>query len=134
MAGASKMTKDAFPSMEEALKKFSGPKKNQASEFLRSQIYTLKTEDQFMRAYAGLSACQQLLGPLSGEYRKALEEMRKTLDSMVKARSQLTPDEWITLVQNTAEGWINLFEKHVPAEIWNKVKEESRALFKNLRG
>lgn len=125
---------DSFPSMDEALVKFSGPRKNEALEFLRSNLHTLKTEGQFMKAYAGLSACQQLLGPLSGEYRKALEEMRKTLDSMVKSRNLITPDDWIVLVQNTAEGWINLFEKHVPAEIWNKVKDESRALFKNLRG
>jgi hypothetical protein len=125
---------EKLPTMEEALQRFKGkPKFRSALDFLNSDFELFTQDKHFMRAYAGLSACQQLLGPMSGEYRKALEEMRKTLDSLLKARNTMVPDEWVALVK---ENWTKTcahFQKHVAPEVWNAVGTVTEQLFDKLR-
>jgi hypothetical protein len=131
---AKEMTKDPLPTMEEALQRFKGrPKYQSALEFLNADFAAFTQDKHFMGAYAGLSACQQLLGPMSGEYRKALEEMRKTLDSLLKARNTMVPDEWVALVKSTWEKTCAMFQRHVAPEVWNAVGTVTEQLFNKLK-
>jgi len=70
--------------------------KGDCYNFLRMDLAQLKSSGDLSKAYAGLSACQQVLGPLHKDYRGTLESMRKTLDSY--AAHLHKADSWRDLV------------------------------------
>ncbi len=68
----------------EALKEVdcSGSLKQAAERFLRTDLSKVRTTAEMQRLFDGLSAAQQVLGPLNETYRKVLHDMGKTLDSL----------------------------------------------------
>jgi hypothetical protein len=110
--------------------------KSAAYNFLKTDITKLRSNDDFTQAYSGLSACLQLLGPLSRNYTDTLNSMRKLIDQSI--RKCLLPacacatckDEILGVWQDVCE---TCFKPHLRAEIWQTVGEKTRALFDSIK-
>ncbi|MBM4329542.1 MAG: hypothetical protein FJ118_20560 [Deltaproteobacteria bacterium] len=61
-----------------------GAVKNAAYAFLKKDLSTVVWEEDLKAAYHGLACAQQLLACQNEQYRKALSEMRKTLDAIAR--------------------------------------------------
>jgi len=112
--------------------------KASAFHFLRMDFSKLATENDFRKAYAGLAAAEQLLGPLDKRYCYALSGMRKTLDRFVDT---LQPDNsaleklvnsYHSIFKKMGEYWetvLMLVKPHVPADIYEELQEDGREMF-----
>jgi hypothetical protein len=72
--------------------------KSKAFHFLRTDLSTLHTEEDFKRAFDGLFAAQQILGALDPNYRRCLAEMGKTLAFYSKRSAVRVRDDFVPLL------------------------------------
>ena len=110
----------------EAVKKADVNRYSRAKRFLATDWKTLKTEADFAAAYDGYQCC---VGLLPKEYHTTLKEMRQGLDSYVKARAQITPDEWLQVVRDGLDKLLAILRNHLAPEIWSKCEGIVRDIF-----
>jgi hypothetical protein len=102
---------------------------NRARCFLGVDWKTLRTESDFASAYDGYQCC---VGLLPKDWHSTLKEMRAGLDSYVKARSQMTPDEWIRIVEEAHEKLLGLLRSHLSPEVWNAAGKITKKILSDL--
>jgi hypothetical protein len=132
-----KKAKDkTMPTMFEVLQNLQcdGRQKAAAFRFLRTDLAKLRSFQAIEEAASGLIAAQQLLGPLDPGYLHTLSELRKMLDVTIKRR--LIPAVHCAACKSELQAaWqdvCNLFAKYVPAELWEKLGEKTRAFFDGI--
>ena len=97
--------------------------------FLGKDWKTLRTETDFAAAYDGYQCC---VGLLAKEWHPTLKEMRAGLDSYVKARAQITPDEWYKLVEEAHEKLLTLLRNHLSPEAWSAAGKITKKILEEL--
>ena len=113
----------------EAIKKADVNRYSRAKRFLATDWKTLKTEADFAAAYDGYQCC---VGLLPKEYHTTLKEMRQGLDSYVKARSQITPDEWLNTSRESLDKLLGHLKSHMSIEAWNAAGSIVEGLFDQI--
>jgi len=100
-----------------------GASKSLAFQFLRADVTRFHDSEDFQRAYAGLMACMQVLGPMHHSYRQTLSAMGKTLsqafDTYERAQKIWEKDE----VQKLFDDIYCALEKHIPPATWANLRQ-----------
>lgn len=127
-------TKDVKPLIE-VLQSLNcdGTLKSRAFTFLRLDLSQLQTDQQFREAFAGLVSAQQLLGPLSANYRQTLDDLRKVLTEYHKAHRWMLPDEVVGRLEVSWKALCEVFKAHVPGEIWEEIEQTTLEAFLDVR-
>ncbi len=103
--------------------------KQAAFKFLRTNLASLKTTEQYSQAFVGLAACQQLLGNQE-VYRKQLESMRKTLDSMCRIHVQDTDNTLFNLIQDVVPKIVHSLREDLEPDLFATYKDFFDALLR----
>jgi hypothetical protein len=102
-----------------------------APDFVR-HVATIETAQA---ACECLLSAQILLGPYGSHYRKALDGIRKILETTIKAR--LLPgrdfDQRLTELEAAWLEVCGLFKAHLPAEVWEKIGKQTEEVFAKVR-
>lgn len=113
----------------EAFKSSDMKRYTRAKCFLGADWKTLKSERDFAAAYDGYQCC---VGLLPKEHHATLKEMRQGLNDYVKARSQVTPDEWLQISEEALNKILDLLKTHLNIEVWNKVGSIVKGIFEQI--
>jgi hypothetical protein len=113
----------------EAFKRADVNRYGRAKRFLGANLTTLKTEADFTAAYDGYKCCVEMLPK---EWHPTLKMALQGLDSYVKARSQVTPDEWLNATRESLDKLLTHLKSHLSIEAWNAAGSIVEGLFDQI--
>jgi hypothetical protein len=96
--------------------------KTAAFYFLRADWGRLETAQDFAKAYDGLQACIQILGPLGADYLKSLEAMRKALESLSAERVRWTNAEFTAVTREIFPRILEVLRGQVSPDVLASIK------------